>query len=134
MLGKLLKFEFKATFNKFLPFAGFVLIASVIFRLMLLKPDDVDNIIINLIFAILTIVFFVLLIAICIYPIYNAVTRFKKNLLGTEGYLMNTLPVKTRTHIFAKIIAAFVVNIMTFIVVLLSLTIVFWIMIQVCLC
>lgn len=113
MLGKLLKFEFKASYKQLIPIAGVYLIATGIMRLMQELSTSQKGGIVMLLFGLFSIIFGLLSIAVSFYPIYSAVTRFKKNLLGNEGYLMNTLPVKTRTHILTKIIVAFVVTLTT---------------------
>lgn len=120
MLGKLLKFEFKASYKQLVPIAGVYLIASAIMRLMVEIPESNESSIVGILLVLFTMVFGILSIAVSFYPIYSAVTRFKKNLFGKEGYLMNTLPVKTRTHIITKIIVAFVVSITTFFIFILS--------------
>lgn len=50
------------------------------------------------------------------------VTRFDRNLLGDEGYLMFTLPAKTSTLITAKLLTAILWLFGTFLVFLLSIT------------
>lgn len=47
--------------------------------------------------------------------VVTSVVRFYKNLFTTEGYLTFSLPVSTHQHIFAKLIAALVYNIVVFI-------------------
>lgn len=125
MLGKLLKFEFKASYKQLIPIAGVYLIATAIMRLMQEIPENGGKGIVMLLFGLFSIIFVLLSIAVSFYPIYSAVTRFKQNLLGKEGYLMNTLPVKTRTHIVTKIIVAFVITLTTFAVSILSTSIMY---------
>lgn len=116
MLGKLLKYEFKATGRIFLPMLGALLIVSMINRLFSSLNFEVPSIIGTAISVILIIGIFALTLIITIQ-------RFSKNLLGSEGYLMFTLPVKSDSLIWSKLIIATIWNIISMIVVVIAITI-----------
>ena len=61
--------------------------------------------------------------AVFIVTFFVIIQRFYKNLLGDEGYLMNTLPVTTITNITSKISIATFWNIVSGLVALLSILI-----------
>lgn len=100
MLGKLLKYEIKATGRIFLPLYGLILILAVINRVFLsqnVNSFDIPSMISMTVYVILIVAVFVMTLVVIIQ-------RFYKNLLGDEGYLSFTLPVKAHNHIDAKLI------------------------------
>ncbi len=119
MLGKLLKYEFKASYKQFLPLAAIYLLAAAVMRLGSVISQHTASVV-GIIFALFSFIFGILSIGVSLFPIYNAVSRFSKNILGSEGYLMNTLPVKARNHIISKIIVVFTMNIASVIIIFLS--------------
>ena len=106
MLGKLLKYEFNATSRTFLPMYIALLLVAVInrcFRTIDIKTGfGISMVLIVGLFMALGIVTFVVIIQ-----------RFNKNLLGDEGYLMFTLPVKVPELIFSKLISSFFWNVVS---------------------
>lgn len=122
MLGKLLKYEFKST-SRVLLFLYIGLIAvSLLFGIVLrvnlnldnlalipfaLTTTDGTNIFLTILTSALTIIYLLLIYAIFITTVVVIVMRFYKNMLGGEGYLMHTLPVKTGSLILSKIITSF---------------------------
>ena len=109
MLGKLIKYELKAFGRVMLPLYGLLLAAAGVFSLTirLSMTAFAKNIIEK--FAILSgLLFVVALIAVMVVMIIMIIQRFYRNLLGTEGYLMFTLPVTTLQHILSKAICAFI--------------------------
>lgn len=106
MLKKLLKYEFSAVGRVMLPLYGLVLALGMLFGVMMRVSDNgdlyrVSNVASGSLYggmcAVMLIVALVLVIQ-----------RFYKNLLGTEGYLMFSLPVTTGQHIAGKGIVAVV--------------------------
>lgn len=117
MLKKLMKYELKATARYFLPLYLAILILSLFMGLRgfggsFLPILDV------LLPAILGITF----VGLMVMTFILIVTRFDKNLLGDEGYLMFTLPAKASTLISAKLLTAMLWLFATFLVFLLSIT------------
>jgi hypothetical protein len=110
MLGKLLKYEFKATGRVFLPLFGALLIVSIVSRLFMslrFQAPTIIGIVVSVI----------LMVGIFIITLIITLQRFYRNLLTTEGYLMFTLPVKTDSLIWSKLITASVWNILSLVVV-----------------
>lgn len=107
MLGKLLKYELKATSRSFLPFLGAILVLSVINKLSNVLISG-KSWISDLPVFLLTFLYIAMIMAASIFCIILTVQRFYKGLLGREGYLMFTLPVTAAENILSKGIAALV--------------------------
>ncbi len=99
MLGKLLKYEFKATGRILLPLYGLMIITALIAGLTL-GPDA------GTVSAIITMIFVGIAVASMVMTLIITIQRFSNNLLTDEGYLMFTLPVSTANLIISKLIAA----------------------------
>ena len=117
MLGKLIKYEFKATYKFMLMLYGILLALSLMLSVGLrLNVQDVINSFTNrfniggLIMMIIAVMFMILFAIISASVLcgmfFYSIVRFKNNLLGNEGYLMHTLPAKESDHIFAKLIVS----------------------------
>lgn len=119
MLGKLLKYEFKATGRKFFPLYIAMLFVSLLINFGIQFPQ------MELMLTFSAIALFGLFVALIVVTIMTIVRRFKNNLLSDEGYLMFTLPVSTGKLILSKLITAVVWIIVTGIIAILSATIVF---------
>ncbi len=109
MLGKLLKYEFKAASRNFLPIYGALILVALVDRLFRMRN-------INLGYDLTTLILVGLFIALGVLTLIVTIQRFSKNLLGDEGYLMFTLPVKSRQLISSKLIATVVWGILSGIV------------------
>ncbi len=103
MLGKLLKYEFKATSRILIPLYLIMLITTGLNRLILLL--DIFDGSLMIIPAIMQVLFILSIIAIFITSFLLMIYRFYKNLLSDEGYLMFTLPAKTHQLITSKYLA-----------------------------
>ena len=92
MLGKLLKYEFKATGRLLTPLYAAILIASFVggFGLDQLVMTELASVIFLMVYTGLFIALFVMTLILIIQ-------RFNHNLLKEEGYLMFTLPVTPTT-------------------------------------
>jgi hypothetical protein len=104
MLGKLLKYEVKATARIFLPIYGVLLIFSVLTRIFI----DINSnaLVLKLVSVISTIAYVFIIIATFALTLVVMIQRFYKNLLNDEGYLMFTLPVKPRLLIESKLLVS----------------------------
>jgi len=101
MLGKLLKYEIRATARIFLPLYAVLLIFAFINRILSLsfhewKTPEVISMIL----------YMTILIGMFVMTLVVMIQRFYKNLLSEEGYLMFTLPTKTWKHIISKLFIA----------------------------
>lgn len=115
MLGKLIKYEFKATYSIHLLMCAIVLGMSVICGLFSLIPTDqiVDDIThAGTVFAVmlqslLQMLLGLMMSGITVTTLILIAVRFYKNLLGgDEGYLMFTLPVSRAQLLWSKLITA----------------------------
>lgn len=98
MLGKLMKYEIMATSRIFLPLFGLILLLAGFNRLFLpLNSNRFD------IPRMITMTVYIsLIVALFVMTLVMTIQRFNKNLLGDEGYLSFTLPVKIWYHIVSK--------------------------------
>ena len=119
MLGKLLKYELKATSRSFLPFLGAILALSVINKLSTALISG-NSWIFDLPVFLLTFLYIAMIMAASIFCIILTVQRFYKGLLGREGYLMFTLPVTAAENILSKGIASLIWILMTVLTTFLS--------------
>ena len=108
MLGKLLKYEFRATGRSMLPVLGvltlLVLLANISVRLL----DRTAGAFLTIL---LIMVIFLTVIAVIVselLPILVMIQRFHKNLLSSEGYLMHTLPASVHSLVWSKVIVSLV--------------------------
>jgi len=127
MLKKLLKYEIKATARGFLPLYLAVLIFGFINRFL----NPFKTVETSSSFSIQTILsmfsmflYFALIFGIIVMTFVIMIQRFYKNLLGDEGYLMFTLPVKPWQHIISKLLVSMLWIILSFLTVICSITII----------
>jgi hypothetical protein len=111
-----MKYEFKATARWFFP----LYIAIVLFALIsrtLISTQSVENDIIKNLRGILTTIsilaYVLLFVGTMVISLVVVVQRFYKSLLGNEGYLMFTLPVKTWQHTTSKLLIAMLWNVLS---------------------
>ena len=120
MLGKLLKYELKATSRVFIPLYIAILVVSIVNGLSL-------NLEILNIQGLATIVLMCLFISLFVITIVVTIQRFNKNLLKDEGYLMFTLPVSSKHLVLSKYLTSLIWTFLSFVVAFLSFTIIFMI-------
>ena len=99
MLGKLLKYEFKATGRVFLPLYLALIFGAVIASFALRSEIEIITILLGFLL-------FALYVALVVVTIVLLIQRFYQSLLRDEGYLMFTLPVNPPMLIASKLIAA----------------------------
>ncbi len=99
MLKKLLKHEFRATARTY---GGLylALVALAVLSGFSLRSSSKDNFASLLLFA-----YMIVAVAVAVVSVMTIVTRFTRNLLGREGYLMHTLPVTEAQLVGAKLIS-----------------------------
>ena len=120
MLGKLLKYELKATSRVFIPLYIAILVVSIINGLSL--KLEIFNI-----QGLATIILMCLFISLFVITIVVTIQRFNKNLLKDEGYLMFTLPVSSKHLVLSKYLTSLIWTFLSFVVAFLSFTIIFMI-------
>lgn len=108
MLGKLIKHEFRATGRTMLPVMGALLVLALLANLSIRgMTGGLSDVPILKIFYILIVIFFgVAIVASIVIAVVIMVSRFYRNLLKDEGYLMFTLPVSTHALIWSKLIVS----------------------------
>lgn len=119
MLGKLLKYEIRATGRTFLPLFAVLFLFTVINKLFfVISPNEF-----SFPQGISMVVYVITLVGIFVATMLITIQRFYKNLLGDEGYLMFTLPVKTWQLITSKLIVSGIWSIVSCIVAGLSISV-----------
>ena len=121
MLSKLLKYEISATARIFLPVYGLILLLAVINKFFWNSHIDY----LGIPRAILINVYVMAIIAAFVITLLVTIQRFYKNLLGDEGYLSFTLPVKVHSHIDAKMIVTLIWIVLSVLVSIIS-AFIFW--------
>ena len=103
MLGKLLKYEIRAMGRIMLPLYLVMIFAAGLFAVnMRLGLSGTAKTVVEKFALITGFLFFAAILAVMVVMTLMVVQRFYRNLLGTEGYLMFTLPVTTLQHIVCK--------------------------------
>ena len=122
MLGKLIKYEFKATARTLIPVYICLIIFTIISKLFsLLDPyREKFNEFVQIPQTLIWFGYGITMAAVFIVTIVIIIQRFGKNLLSDEGYLMNTLPVKAYENILCKLIVSIIWSITSFIVAMIS--------------
>ena len=117
MLLKLLKYDFRAMWKQFSLIWGAALVLALVNRFVLFQ--DVDSALLSqdglFMFA-----FMAVIVAMFVIAIIFVVNRFSKGLLGNEGYLMHTLPVRPWHLVASKLICSVVTWIVSGVVAILS--------------
>lgn len=130
MLRKLMKYEFKATGRGILPLygalLGFALITRILFKGGLdEKISHTFGTFGSIANMMCVFAYGFTMAAVFVATFFIIVQRFYKNILGDEGYLMNTLPVKPYFNIINKIIVSLIWTIVSCFVACLSILILF---------
>ena len=119
MLGKLIKYEIKATARTFLPVYMVLILFAVINSFMSFNPDSFS------VPQFITLTLYILiLVGMFVASLIVMIQRFYKNLLSEEGYLMFTLPVKPYKHIISKLLISIMWMVSSSIVAILSIIII----------
>ena len=120
MFGKLLKYDFRSMFKQFAfiwPAAlAVALVNHFTINSFVTSTSDVRQ----TISGVAVLVYFAILITMFIIALIFTIQRFFKGLLGDEGYLMHTLPVKPWQLIASKLLCAVVTTVISIIVAILS--------------
>jgi hypothetical protein len=127
MLKKLIKYEFKATARIFIPLYIALMVLAIITRFSVNLLDDAPTGVFNtkgLTGMVSIFIYFSLVIGIQIITIIVQIQRFYKSLLGDEGYLMFTIPVKSWQHIVCKLFTSSIWIILSLLFAVLSILII----------
>lgn len=123
MLRKLMKYELKATGRTIMPLYGALLAFAIINKIFIGTGFHKLQGFGSIPFILSIFGYGVTMAAIFVVTFFVVIQRFYKNLLGDQGYLMNTLPVSTMTNITSKLSIATFWNIISGIVAVLSIII-----------
>lgn len=133
MLGKLMKYEFRATARLFLPMYLLLIVLAGINRLFLELSDNqmfhlfegnrVLEELLNVMTFSVTMLYVLGVLALFILTFVIFIYRFYRNLLGDEGYLMMTLPVTANQNLWAKLHTSVIWSVASLVVCILSLCI-----------
>lgn len=104
MLGKLIKYELKATGRIFLPMYALLFVLALINKIFI--TINLDSLRVPM--AISMTVYGCIFVGICVMTLVVTIHRFNKNLLSDEGYLSFTLPVKVHSHVDCKMIVTLI--------------------------
>ncbi len=119
MLGKLFKYEIKATARIFLPMYLLLTMFAIINLLFPFREGSMS------ISQVITIALYVIiLVGMFVVSFFVIIDRFRKNLLSEEGYLMFTIPVKPYKHIICKALVSLMWVFTSFIVAFISIVII----------
>ncbi len=118
MLSKLIKHEFKATARLLLPLYLVLAVLTIIDRIVFSLHFKGT---LSIITGFVTTAYIFSIVAIVVVSYVFVITRFYKNLMSDEGYLMFTLPVKSHQLISSKLIVSSVWTLASFLGVILSL-------------
>ena len=108
MLSKLVKHEFRATGRILLPLMAAMLVLAGLSNLALRSVANglPSTTLLRILFGLLIFTFVTAVIATAVMSLVIMVSRFYRNYLKDEGYLMFTLPVSTHALIWSKLIVS----------------------------
>lgn len=102
MLGKLFKHELRATSRYFLPTYAALLVVALANNVFTNGASSGGSM--SWIQGILGLGYGLLMASIFLLTVVVSLTRFRRNMLGDEGYLTHTLPVSLHHHIIVKLL------------------------------
>ena len=110
MFGKLLKYDFRSMLKQFAFVWPAALVLGLVNRFTLDFFVTSTSSAMETISGITMLVYIAILMAMFIIAVIFVIQRFYKGLLGDEGYLMHTLPVRPRQLIGSKLLCAVTVT------------------------
>lgn len=103
MLGKLMKYEWKATWKLLVPLDAFILLMAMLsYGTIQLSFFDSDSNVVVMTGILMIITYLLSMFVIVAGTVIYLVYRFYKSVYGDEGYLLHTLPVDKHHIIIAK--------------------------------
>lgn len=123
MFGKLLKYDFRSMWKQF-AFIWPAALALALINRFTISGLDSSNVVGEIASGLAMFVYVAILVAMFIIVTIFTILRFYKGLLGDEGYLMHTLPVKTWQLIGSKLLCAVVTTTASVVVAVLSILLV----------
>ncbi|MCM1251531.1 MAG: hypothetical protein NC321_01820 [Clostridium sp.] len=103
MLGKLMKYEWKATWKLLLPMNAFIVLMSIlVFMTVRMSFFDSNSVFVMITGFIIVFTYIISMFVIAIGTVIYLIYRFYTSVYGDEGYLLHTLPVDKHHIIIAK--------------------------------
>lgn len=118
MLGKVMKYEFRAMGRMLLPFFGLALVGSGVLRLLFWLAPKIWAPVAAVLGGFLGFISVLLVLAVILVGLIIAVVRFYQTMVTTEGFLSFTLPVTTGAHITGRLIVGSLFSALGFVVAL----------------
>jgi hypothetical protein len=112
MLGKVMKYEFRASGRLLWPLFGLSIAVSGLMRLLLLVAPYIWSPLASAIEGVATLLGVLLPIAVFALAFIYVAARFYQSTVTDEAYLTFTLPVSANTHICARLIVSIVYTLM----------------------
>lgn len=120
MFGKLLKYDFRSMFKQFAFIWPAALVLALVNRFTVNSFVASASEIRQTVSGVAMLVYVTIMIAMFVVTLIFVIQRFFRGLLGDEGYLMHTLPVKPRQLIGSKLLCAVATTFMSILVAILS--------------
>ena len=123
MFGKLMKYDFRSMLKQFAFIWPAALVLAVVNRFTLsgLESTSATG---ETVAGIAMLVFVAIMIAMFVIAVIFTVQRFYKGLLGDEGYLMHTLPVRPWALISSKLVCAVTLTVISILVAIASILVI----------
>ena len=107
MLSRLIKHEFRATGRRMLPTMGVLALLGVLANLSIrLLESGFGGTLMRILMVLFIIAFFIGMTVAWVMTLVLMISRFYRNLLKDEGYLMFTLPTSSHALIWSKLIVS----------------------------
>lgn len=107
MLGKLMKYEWKATWKLLVPINLFVALMSILSYIMVqLSFFDSDSDLVIMTGTMIIVAYILSIAVVSIATMIYLIYRFYTSVYGDEGYLLHTLPVDKHHIIIAKVLVS----------------------------
>ena len=122
MFAKLMKYDFRSYFKSLLPIWGAILFLSILngFTLSRGGLPEVEGFNAFFTFVLPLMLYVTSFFVMAVTTLVLVIQRFYGGLLGSEGYLMFTLPVSRSQLIGSKLLVSVVIQLLSFVVVFLS--------------
>ena len=111
MLLKLLKYDLRAMWKQFSLVWGAALALALVNRFAMFQAPDGKIVTRSGMMDLFLFALMIFLVAMFVLAVVFAVNRFSQGLLGNEGYLMHTLPVRSWELVLSKLICAIVTGV-----------------------
>ena len=107
MLGRLIKHEFRATGRRMLPALGVLALLGLLANLSIrVLESGFGGTLLRILMVLFIAAFFIGMTVAWVMTLVLMISRFYRNLLKDEGYLMFTLPTSSHALIWSKLIVS----------------------------